>query len=155
MPSTKTQKAAAARAWAAKSQKKPVECSDLAIESLEPEHANHNSEIECTGWNGGVNYVASDTDTDDKDWKDTDSDSGGAKSGEDLGEDDNKDLEGLEGEDLLDSLQNRWELLQQELKDLGRATPYEHILKKTTAKEWKKAETNCGLGYNGQLARWK
>ncbi|KAN0133340.1 hypothetical protein V8E53_008780 [Lactarius tabidus] len=152
MPSTKAQKAAAARAQAAKSQKKTIEIiecsSDLGIEELEPEHVNHNSEIECTGWNGGVNYVASDTETDDEDWKDTDSDSGGAESGED----NNKDIEGLEGEDLLDSLRNKWELLQQELEDLGKATPYKHILKTMMAKEWKTVEANCGLGYNGQLA---
>jgi hypothetical protein len=160
MPSTKAQKAAAARARAAKSQKKPVEvveCSSDSDPAIEQSDVDHDSEIECTGWNGGVNYVASDTDTDGEDWKDTDSDSGGAESGEDLGpgEDDNQDLEGLEGEDLLDSLRNKWELLQQELEDLGKATPYEHILKKISAKEWKTAETSRGLGYNGQSARRK
>ena len=145
MPSTKAQKAAAARARAAKSKKEMVnsevvECrSDSDPLAIEPDSEDsHDSEIECTGWNGGVNYVASDTDLDDEDWKDTDSDSGGAESGED----DNHDLEGLEGEVLLDSLQNKWKLLQQELEDLGKATPYEHILKKMTAKEWKRAEAN-------------
>ena len=115
MPSTKAQKAAAARAWAAKSKKKTVEVfecySDLDTPANEPE-VNNDSEIECTGWNGGVNYVASDTDSDDEDWKDTDSDGGGAKSGED----NNKDLEGLEGEDLLDSLWNKWDSCSRSLK---------------------------------------
>ena len=48
----------------------------------------------------------------------------------------NKDLEELEGEDLLDGHRNKWELLQQELEDLAKPTPYEHISKKMTAKEW-------------------
>ncbi|KAH9068309.1 hypothetical protein EDB83DRAFT_2375613 [Lactarius deliciosus] len=65
------------------------------------------------------------------------------------------DLEVLEGEDLLDGLRNELELLQQELKDLEKPTPYEHVLRKTTAKEWKKAEAKRGLGYNGQSARRK
>lgn len=76
MPSTKAQKAAAARAQAAKSKKEMVdsevvECrSDSDPLAIEPDSEDsHDSEIECTGWNGGVNYVASDTDSDDEDWK--------------------------------------------------------------------------------------
>jgi hypothetical protein len=152
MPSTKkAQKAAAARARAAKSQKRAVEVveipSDMAADS-------DYSDIECTGWTGGVNYVPSDMDTDtgDEDWKDTDLDGGstGAESDEN-----DEDLEDLEGEDLLDSLRNKWEHRQQELEDLAKPTPYKHILKKTTANEWKKAEANRGLGYNGESARRK
>jgi hypothetical protein len=74
MPSTKkTQKAAAARAWAAKSKMKAAEVLDIPLD------VSTESDIECTGWTGGVNYVLSDTDTltdtdtDDEDWKDTDS----------------------------------------------------------------------------------
>ncbi|KAH9071007.1 hypothetical protein EDB83DRAFT_2577210 [Lactarius deliciosus] len=61
------------------------------------------------------------------------------------------DLKVLEGEDLLDGLRNKLELLQQELKDLEKPTPYKHVLRKMTAKEWKKAEAKRGLGYNGHV----
>jgi hypothetical protein len=70
-------------------------------------------------------------------------------------DEDEEDLEDLEGEDLLDSLQNKWEHRQQELEDLAKPTPYEHISKKTTANKWKKAEVNQGLRYNGQSAQQK
>jgi hypothetical protein len=63
--------------------------------------------------------------------------------------------EDLEGEDLLNGLRNKWEHLQQELEDLGKPTPYEHILKKTTTRMWKQAEASRGLGYNGQSAQQK
>jgi len=156
MPSTKnSQKAAAARARAAKSQKKTVEVVEISSNSdsaTEPDH-EHEPDIECTGWTGGVNYVPSDSDpdSDDEDWKDTDWDGGGAESDEDC----NEDLEDLEGQDLLDALRNKWELLQQELEDLAKPTPYEHISKKTGAREWKKAEAKRALGYNGLSARRK
>ncbi|KAH9024499.1 hypothetical protein EDB85DRAFT_2181548 [Lactarius pseudohatsudake] len=141
MPSTKkAQWAAAARARATKYQKRNVESvdseisSDPAIEQPEP-NGNHEPDIECTGWTGGVNYVPSDTDSDsdDEDWKETDLDDESDGGGE---------LEDLEGEDLLDGLRNEWELLQQELESLEEPTPYEHLLGKTMAKEWKKAEAN-------------
>jgi hypothetical protein len=61
----------------------------------------------------------------------------------------------LEGEDLLDGLWNKWELLQQELENLANPYPYEHILKKTKAKEWKNAEAQRELGYNGLSDRRK
>jgi hypothetical protein len=70
-------------------------------------------------------------------------------------EDEDEDLEDLEGEDLLNGLWNKWELLQQELKDLEKLTPYEHILKKTTMRMWKQAEASQGLRYNGWSAWWK
>ena len=70
MPSTrKVQKAAAARARAVKYQKKTASVeaveisSDSAIEQPESD-GNHDLDIECMGWTGGVNYVSSDTDTD-------------------------------------------------------------------------------------------
>ncbi|KAI9456573.1 hypothetical protein BJY52DRAFT_1224236 [Lactarius psammicola] len=159
MPSTKkAQKAAAARAWAARYQRKTVDSEvveipsdselDLAINQRNPD-GTHDSDIECTGWTGGVNYVPSDTDTDDEGWKETDLDGEGVGSDED----DNRDLEDLEGEELLDGLRNKWEL-QQELEDLAKPTPYKHVMKKTIAKEWKKAEAKRGLGYNGQSA-WR
>jgi hypothetical protein len=166
MPSTKnTQKAAAARARAAKSRKKTVQVVQVGSAEISESSSSdfklaaelddcHDPDIECTGWTGGVNYVPSDSDSDDEDWKDTDwdgPDGGGAESNDN----DNEDLEDLEGGDLLDGLRNKWELLQQELEDLAKPTPYEHILKKTRAKEWKKAETKRGLGYNGLSARRK
>ena len=156
MPQTKkSQKAAAARARAARSRKKAVHDtpSDPAIEQSEPDN-DHNSDIECTGWTGGVNNVLSDTETDsdrDEDWKNTDLDNEGSESDEE----DNADLEALEGENLLDGLRNKWELLQQELENLAKPTPYEHILKKTMPKDWENAEAQRGLGYNGLSNRRK
>ncbi|KAH8976853.1 hypothetical protein EDB86DRAFT_3094060 [Lactarius hatsudake] len=88
--------------------------------------------------------------SDDEDWKEMDLDDKSDGPGNDDGG--GGDLEVLEGEDLLDGLRNKLELLQQELKDLEKPTPYEHVLRKTTAKEWKKAEAKRGLGYNGQSA---
>ena len=165
MPSKKkVHKAAAARDQAANVQKKiaKLEISPTTIEQsisdLEPA-GNCNSYIECTGWTGGVGYVPSDTDmeTDDSDmdWKDTHLDGECAGSDSEDSEEGGEDLEDLEGQDLLDGLRNKWELLQQELEDLEKPTPYECILKKTTTKMWKQAEASQGLGYNGQSARRK
>jgi hypothetical protein len=62
MPSTKKiQKAAAARAQAAKFQKKAVEVVEIPSDMAT---GSDYSDIECTGWTGGVNYVPSDMDTD-------------------------------------------------------------------------------------------
>ena len=113
MPSTKkAQKATAARAQAAKSQKKRVEVADPVVEKSELDD-NHDLDIECTSWTGTVNYVPLDTDDDkdDKDWKDTDLDGGHIELESD--EDDNNNLEDLKGEDLLDGLQNQWVLEMQ------------------------------------------
>jgi hypothetical protein len=144
MPSTKkAQKAAAARAWAGKSQKTQAQKvvkvmdSDPAIPAAIAQsdwnnNDNHDSDsdIECTGWTGTVAYVPSDSDSDlDSDWRDTDSDLDGGgvelKSDEDGCQygchDNNEDLEDLEAEDLLDGLWNQWELLQQELESKPKA----------------------------------
>jgi hypothetical protein len=114
MPSTKkAQKAAAARAQAAKFQKKMAEVADQVTEptELDVEHAReHDSDLECTSWTGTANYVPSDTD--DEDWNDTDLNGGGVKLESNEDSDDEHDLEDLEGEDLLDGLRNHWELLQ-------------------------------------------
>jgi hypothetical protein len=142
----KTQQAAAARARAVKSQKNNVEVLKTPGSANKPSESDVDSDCECTGWTGGVNFVPSDSDSDsDKEWKDTDLD-------EDSDEDGNESLElDLEG---VGGLPNKWEL-QQELEDLAKPTPYEHILRKTTGKEWKKVEGHRGLGYNGQSTRRK
>jgi hypothetical protein len=135
----------------ARYQKKAIP-SDSTLEQSDTDNI-HNPAIECTGWTGGVKHVLSDTETDsnDEDWKNTDLGGEGSESDEE----DNVDLEELEGEDLLDGLRNKWELLQQELENLANPYPYEHILKKTKAKEWKNAEAQRGLGYNGLSDRRK
>ena len=103
MPSIKnTQKAAVVRARAAKTQKKTVEVVEISstLELATELDNDHDLYIECMGWTGGVNYVPSDSDSDDGDWKDTDWNGGDAKSNEEAKE----DLENLEGGDLLDGL---------------------------------------------------
>src|SRR5258705_8983225 len=98
----KVRKAAAARAWASKSQKKIVSDSELTF----PDSAiqvEQSEKFECTGWTGGANYVPSDTDTNtDDDWKDMDLDGHSEDSGNESLESDSD----LEGEDLLDDLEN-------------------------------------------------
>jgi hypothetical protein len=150
MPQTKkSQKAAAARACMERYQKKAI-LSDPTLEQSNTDNI-HNPAIECTGWTGGVKHVLSDTETDfnEEDWKNTDGE------GSESNKEDNADLEELKGEDLLDGLWNKWELLQQELENLANPTPYEHILKKTKAKEWKNAKAQRGFEYNGLSDRWK
>jgi hypothetical protein len=56
-------------------------------------------------------------------------------------------------------LQQYWkslkENLAEELEILAEPTPYQEVLKKLTTKEWKKAESNRGLGYSGNSERTK
>jgi hypothetical protein len=66
-PTKKSQKEATARACAVKFQKNTVNVhdasSDSAIEQSKSDD-DYNSDIECTGWMGGVNHILSNIETD-------------------------------------------------------------------------------------------
>ena len=101
------------------------------------------SDIEVTAWTGGVNnHLLSESDDSDSDFNDAEWESD--SSGDDVDE--------LEGEELVASLQKEIEHEIQLLQELM-FTPYERISTTKTAKEWQKVERNRGLGYNGQSKR--
>lgn len=107
---------------------------------------------ECTRWMGGVSHTLLDSE-EDSDWLDAGSDSGLSDTTRDT-DDDDSDLEELEGDDLVEGLRKQYQL-QKELQDLRRPSPYESILHPKTCTEWKRAERKRELGYNGFSARRK
>ena len=60
---------------------------------------------------------------------------------------DAESLEELEGEELEANLNE----LRAELKELPIRMKYDLLMEPKTAKDWKKAEENCTLGYTGNL----
>ncbi|KIK82327.1 hypothetical protein PAXRUDRAFT_35590 [Paxillus rubicundulus Ve08.2h10] len=87
---------------------------------------------------------------------DDDDDCGYDESGSDLDSnsfDDGESVVELEGEELEENLIG----LQEELEALQKKTPYEQLLAANTgsssAKQWKKAESQRSLGYNGTSLR--
>lgn len=101
------------------------------ILDLEPED---DDEI-CT-WAGGVNNHLED---DLEGWIDLSEDS-----------DDDDEIEELEGDELRESLESQ---MAREAETILEAAVYQKLMRKITPKEWKKAELNRGLGYNGQSER--
>ena len=148
------QKVAAAQAREGKARKKNlfnsggVEISPIAssetgspAEDLEMESE---SDVECTGWTGGISHPFKLSDSeDDSVWLDSDTD---------VDSDEDFDLEELEGQDLVEGLKKYWE---QELQLLTQQTPYELLLQKKTSRDWKTAEAKRGFGYNGLSDRRK
>ena len=108
---------------------------DLDLKVTEPQFLDEDEVVECD-WDGSVNHCLSS----DSDWED---------ESDDGFESDDTEFSELEGEDLKESLQKA---LEAELALLTQLTPYEVILQ-ATSKEWKRAEQNRGLGYNGQSDR--
>ena len=101
------------------------------------------SEVEVTSWTGGVNNHLIGFDESDSDFGDTEWES----------EESEDEVDELEGADLVESLRKE---LENELNLLKQAaqTPYEKISNANlTARDWKKAEQNRGLGYNGLASR--
>ena len=95
-----------------------------------------------TAWTGGVNnhvVVTDNSDSDDTEWESGSSD-------EELEDDE------LEGDELVESLRREIEHEIQLLQELE-PTPYEILKTVVSAKEWKKAKQNRGLGYNGRGKR--
>jgi hypothetical protein len=148
-------KAAAARARTGKAQKKNKFNDEAAGESSSSDTGiMGDSDVECTGWTGGVNHVLSDSE-DDETWEETHSVTDSLDSAEsEIDSDEDLDLEELEGQDLVEGLKKCWEL-ELELQMLTQLTPYELLLEKRTSQEWKNAEAKRGLGYNGLSDRRK
>jgi hypothetical protein len=71
--------------------------------------------------------------------------------------DEDEELSELEGEDLCESLRIRVEGEMKELANAEQAsqTAYAAIMQELSAKDWRKLETQRGLGYNGQAERTK
>ncbi|KAJ7596464.1 hypothetical protein C8J56DRAFT_1040729 [Mycena floridula] len=100
-------------------------------------------EIQCTAWTGGVLNI--EEDSDDK-WKDEATDL--------EGDDNENDIQELEGAALVESIQVQCEL-ELELEQLNKPNAFDALSIKRTSKDWKKAGQNWGLGYNGQSDSWK
>jgi len=102
------------------------------------------SDDQCTRWTGGINHVNSSDSEEDLDFELSDMVTDSLDEDEDFGE--------LEDEELLASLQLQG---AQEAEKLKRITAYEKLQRDISECEWKKAESNRALGYNGNSARTK
>jgi hypothetical protein len=92
-------------------------------------------------WTGGVNHTL----LSDSEFYWTDGESDGSTS-------DSQEFSEVEDEVFLQSLK---ENLAEKLEMLAVPTPYQEVLQKLTMKDWKKGESNCGLGYSGNSERTK
>jgi hypothetical protein len=149
----KHHKVAAARAQAARAQNttRPNINDDAGLPPSTLSLTDSTSDIECTSWTGGVNHVFSDSEDEDPSWTDTD-------TGTESENSDFDDLEELEGEELIKSLQMKCQHeldLELDLKQLATPTPYESLLQTKTPKDWKIVESRRALGYNGRSNRRK
>ncbi|THH20303.1 hypothetical protein EUX98_g8606 [Antrodiella citrinella] len=97
----------------------------------------------CTAWTGGVSHNPYGSDGSDSDWEDdemgSDNDSSDSEGVE-------MEVNALDGDELLASIRD-------ELQKLSEPTPYEVLL--NDPHNWKKAESQRNLGYNGQAERTK
>ncbi|KIJ46039.1 hypothetical protein M422DRAFT_250466 [Sphaerobolus stellatus SS14] len=125
---SKVKLTAAKRARAARwSKKQPPP----APEFIETSDSDSNSDIECTGWTGGVSHIISD-------YEDSD-------AGYSIVED--GFLEELGRDDLIEGLQREWQN-QLDLELLAKPTATEVLMREVGSKQWKAAESNRSLGYN-------
>jgi hypothetical protein len=93
------------------------------------------SDSDC-GYNGGVNYYGSDSDSDEY-------------LDENSGISDTESLEELEGVALEENLAD----LRVELEELAAATQYEQIMEPKSERQWKRVEKNRSLGFTGTSQR--
>jgi hypothetical protein len=120
----KGQTEAAARAREARARKQNTIEDGETMEIVSDTELTEESDVECTGWTGGINHVLSDSeDHEDSDWEDTD-DEESFTADSDTDSDEDLDLEELEGQDLVEGLKKHWEL-ELELQMLSQPTPYE------------------------------
>ncbi|KIJ39955.1 hypothetical protein M422DRAFT_257274 [Sphaerobolus stellatus SS14] len=140
MPPKNTKKLAVARAQAGKARKQHQEKEVIEIEDSSCFSSSESDEDGITSWSGGVNSITEEEELQAGFF---------TFEGEEIGsEDDNEILEVLEGAEVIKGLWKACQV-QQDLEQLVQPTPYEMIMKRKNAKEWKKAESNWGLGYNG------
>ncbi len=139
-------KYSAARARAAKAALKSNSLSST-VDQSESEGAipiSSNSDAdECTQWTGGVNHELSGTESD-LTWVEASTADGSESSGDNLSE--------VEGDDIVESVRAS---LEHEIRLLAIPTQYEQLSRNYTAGDWKKAEKNRSLGYNGHSDRTK
>lgn len=137
--------AAAARAREARHIQATPHSYDPEAESTPPKPSlvvvEITSDEECY-WTGGVNHTLSS----DSEFYWTDGESADGSTS------DSQEFSDVEDEVFLQSLN---ENLAEELEMLTLPTPYQEVLQKLTRKDWKKAESNRGLGYSGNSDRTK
>jgi len=117
--------------------KKPNEIIEIS------DGSDNDSDIECTGWQGGVCHIISDSE---------DSSDGYITILSSDSEDD--DLEDISGEAVIEGLQREWQM-RQDLEQLALPTVAEKLMSYSNASLWRKAESNRSLGYNGLSERTK
>ncbi|KIJ29910.1 hypothetical protein M422DRAFT_268576 [Sphaerobolus stellatus SS14] len=100
------------------------------------------SDVKCTGWQGGVCHVPSDSEDSDE----------GYITILDSDEEEDCDLEFISGEAVIEELQREWRM-KQDLEQLVAPTVTEKLMKAGTSIQWAKVESNRTLGYNGLLER--
>ncbi|KAG6894080.1 hypothetical protein C0993_012397 [Termitomyces sp. T159_Od127] len=143
----KALKIAAARAREGRAKQREVQkdisISDSSDQEIVVGLADTPINDECTAWTGGVNHEESEEESEDGNWNDTDNDM----------ESEDEELEQLEGEELVKGLKKKWECLQKEMEGFKRGSLYSQLSQPKTWKDWKKAEANQKLGYNGLSKR--
>ncbi|KIJ46744.1 hypothetical protein M422DRAFT_249912 [Sphaerobolus stellatus SS14] len=102
------------------------------------------SDVKCTGWQGGVCHVPSDSEDSDE----------GYITILDSDEEEDCDLEFISGEAVIEGLQREWQM-KQDLEQLAAPTVTEKLMKAGTSIQWAKVESNRTLGYNGLSERTK
>ena len=91
------------------------------------------SDSDC-GYIGGVSVEISESESKSEDWEDSDTD-----------ESDDKSLSELSGDDLDQNMAE----IRAELEALQAPSMFAMMMEGKTQKQWKKAESDRGLGYNG------
>jgi ribosomal protein S13 len=114
--------------------------SPIIVDS-KPEESAINEDAEVCTWMGGVNNHLED---DPEDWIDLSNDTAIDDKSDD-------ELDELEGDALRQSLETQMALEAEVLENS--AGLYQCLMRSISSKEWKKAEKNRGLGYNGQSSR--
>ncbi len=134
-------RAAKQRRYALPHSASPTETTVEILDSTLPPATEVDSEDnEITKWMGGVNHNP-ETDNSDFSWDDL--------SSTDTEADDSMD----ESDNICEEMAHLERTMQHELQLLHEPTPYDRIMKKHTAAEWKEAEKNRGFGYTGNSDR--
>jgi hypothetical protein len=102
---------------------------DKFDEMLYPPDSGDGSDSDC-GYIGGVSVEISESESKSEDWEDSDSD--------------DKSLSELSGDDLDENMAK----IQAELEALQAPSVFAMMMEGKTRKQWKKAESDRGLGYN-------
>ncbi|KIJ39220.1 hypothetical protein M422DRAFT_258109 [Sphaerobolus stellatus SS14] len=151
MPRNKAKTLAAARAWEGKAQKRQQEEQPIDDNGSSEPIVISDSEDDVCSWSGGVICTPDIHGTDDGYITVWDTEEEIESVGE---QGDNDIFEVLQGEEVIDGLQKSCKM-QQDLEELSTPTSYERIMGVKGSKQWRKAESNRALGYNGLSERRK